>query len=327
MCSVDIGIDPESQLTHWGEFRDALNATGHPIYYSICPHSVVPHPDGPGGWWWTRGRNGTEPNTYAPPIVWTANQRRRLANSLLVEFTNLFDMWYSPHWLAPHNCPGPKCNTSSPGGFLTNVDAMAEMTKPEYSGPGSWADGDMLQVCNYGEGGIHAGGSLGQGMTLREYAASLSIWAALASPIIISADVRTLRERHPECLDMLLNATAVLEVSQDPLGRPGHLVHQATNGSATSAPTTTNIVEQIWARELAGKRLAVVFFNRDESARTMTFERDMYRGDMDLAGPCSAHDAWRHRDIDEGNNACYDAKITVNVAKHEARVIILSPKS
>lgn len=103
MCSVDIGIDAKSQLIHWGELRDAVNATGNPIYYSICPHSVVPHPDGPGGWWWTKGRNGTVANTYAPPTVWTTSQRRMLANSLLVEFTNLFDMWYSPHWLAPHN--------------------------------------------------------------------------------------------------------------------------------------------------------------------------------------------------------------------------------
>ena len=330
MCSVDIGIDPESQLKHWGEFRDALNSTGHPIYYSICPHSVVPHPDGPGAWWWVKGDNGTRPNTYAPPTTWTAPQRRGLANSLLVEFTNLFDFWYSPHWLAPHNCPGHQCNTSSPGGFLTNVDAMAEMTKPEYSGPGSWADADMLHVCNYGEGGIHAGGSLGKGMTLTEYSASLSIWAVLASPIIISADVRTLSERHPECLNMLLGATEVLEISQDPLGSPGRLVHQATNGSTESVPTTTNIVEQIWARKLKGGRLAVVFFNRDENTRTLTFKWDMWDnndGHIGLRGWRRARDAWSRQDLDEGNGACYNVNVTVNVTKHQARVIVLSPDS
>lgn len=42
---------------------------------------------------------------------------------------------------------GPSCHTSSPGGLLTNIDAMVEMTRPSYSGPGTWADADMLQVC------------------------------------------------------------------------------------------------------------------------------------------------------------------------------------
>jgi len=33
---------------------------------------------------------------------------------------------------------------------LTDVDAMVALTKPEYSGPGTWADADMLDVCNFG---------------------------------------------------------------------------------------------------------------------------------------------------------------------------------
>mgnify|MGYP002810730319 CR=1 FL=1 len=31
------------------------------------------------------------------------------------------------------------------GGLLTDVDAMVALTKPEYSGPGSWADADSEQ--------------------------------------------------------------------------------------------------------------------------------------------------------------------------------------
>jgi hypothetical protein len=254
MCSADIGIDPASQLLHWGELRDALNATGHRVLYSICPHSTVPR-TGPSAPWW---HNGTG-LVYAPPLSWTAEQRKGLANSLLVEYTNLFDIWYAPHWLSWRNCPGPHCNTSSPGGLLTNIDAMVQLTKPEYSGPGSWADGDMLQVCNYGEGGKDAGGRGDGGMTLEEYRASLSIWAVLASPIIISADLRTLRQRHPECLDMLRGSAEVLAISQDKLGRPGRLVHQATNASDPhEPPTTTTIVSQVWVRDLEGGDVAAV---------------------------------------------------------------------
>jgi hypothetical protein len=58
------------------------------------------------------------------------------------------------------------------GGLLTDIDAMVALTKPEDSGPGSWADGDMLQVCNFGKGGTDAGGRNDTGMTLEEYRAS-----------------------------------------------------------------------------------------------------------------------------------------------------------
>lgn len=304
MCSVDIGIDPASQLEHWGQLRDALNATGRAVYYSICPHSAVPRATGPGRWWWENGRNGTRPNTYSPPTVWTASERKGLTSSLLVEFTNLFDFWYAAEWAGPG---------SSPGGFLTNVDAMVELTRPEYSGPGSWADGDMLQVCNYGEGGVHAGGGHGSGMTLAEYAASLSIWAVLASPIIISADVRTVGQRHPECLAMLLGSGEVLAISQDRLGRPGRLVHQVANASVIDS---TTIVEQIWARELEGGKVAVVLFNRAEKAREMTFSWTMWDRRLGLR---RARDAWL-RDV---LSSVYNGTVRVSVEPHAVRVLIL----
>lgn len=32
----------EPQYTAWKALGDALNATGRPIYYSICPHTLAP---------------------------------------------------------------------------------------------------------------------------------------------------------------------------------------------------------------------------------------------------------------------------------------------
>jgi hypothetical protein len=64
-----------------------------------------------------------------------------------------------------------------PGGVLTNIDAVGQMTQLGYSGPGSWNDADMLQMCTFGEGATRHFNSTGLpgnfgpnagGMTMRE---------------------------------------------------------------------------------------------------------------------------------------------------------------
>ena len=60
---------------------------GKPIYYSICPHTKAP---GVG-----TGAPYHGASVYSPPAVWTKAQRHALANSLLVEYTNSFDLWYA----------------------------------------------------------------------------------------------------------------------------------------------------------------------------------------------------------------------------------------
>lgn len=65
---------------------------------------------------------------------------------------------------------------------------------------------DMLQLCTYGKGGtIHSA----TGMTLSEYRAHYSVLAILASPLILSADLRTIKQEHPDCLELMLNPEIV----------------------------------------------------------------------------------------------------------------------
>ena len=59
----------------------------------------------------------------------------------------------------------------------------------------------MLQICTYGEGATRHYGSTGkpnnlhgQGMTLREYTSHLALWAVIGSPLILSADLRTVQQ-------------------------------------------------------------------------------------------------------------------------------------
>jgi hypothetical protein len=130
-------VDPAArpQYAAWAAFRDALNATGRPIYYSICPHRLA-RPSGT-----ERAYDGCKGQEYiyAPPREWTRSEQHALANSVLVEYTNTFDTWYQETtWLG---CPI---------GLITNIDAMARAADLSFSSPGSWLDADMLQVRGLG---------------------------------------------------------------------------------------------------------------------------------------------------------------------------------
>jgi hypothetical protein len=113
-----VSYQPGPQYDAWMTLGKALNATGRPIYYSICPHTLVSL-DVSTEW--------AGHLAYAPPPEWTADQRHNLANSILVEYVNTYDEWYRGY---------------KQGGILSDIDSMIELTKLNYSGPGSWNDGE-----------------------------------------------------------------------------------------------------------------------------------------------------------------------------------------
>ena len=124
-CGSSVSREPAPQYAGFAALRDALNQTGKPVYYSICPHTKAP-PVGPGAPY-----HGA--SVYSPPAVWTKTQRHALANSLLVEYTNSFDLWYADPTPA-----GDGGAMSIPGGWITNLDSVVQMTEFGYSAPGSW---------------------------------------------------------------------------------------------------------------------------------------------------------------------------------------------
>ena len=46
-------------------------------------------------------------------------------------------------------------------------------------------------------------------MTLNEYRAHYSAWSILASPLIHGCDLRTVRQEHPECFELISNPEIV----------------------------------------------------------------------------------------------------------------------
>jgi hypothetical protein len=189
----------ETNGTVWEQYarmRDALNATGASIYFSIT--EMVPWPSpGPSVPLPAMECYPTAGVFSVLPWVRSGLDPTTLANSYLVEYCNNMDVW------------GYTGGVPTPGGMLSNLDSQALLAWDNLTLPGAVSDADMLEVCNGGQS---------QG----EYRAQFSLWSALASPLILGNDVRTLT---PECAAIVLNAE-VIALNQDPLVVRARLVYQ-----------------------------------------------------------------------------------------------------
>jgi alpha-galactosidase len=160
--------------------------------------------------------------------------------------------------------------------FLSHLDQNGGFT-PRYAdalypapgigptaGPGHWNDPDMLEVGN-------------PGMTADEQRAQFSLWAIMASPLILGNDVIDM----DAATQALLTNHEVLAVDQDPLGK---------QGGPISASTTL----EVWAKPLSGPAsYAVVLFNRTGGAADIT----VTWASLGLTGPATVRDLWAGSDL------------------------------
>lgn len=163
--------------------------------------------------------------------------------------------------------------------------------RERYAGPGHWNDPDMLVVGAMGWGNNISETTL----TPNEKIAYVSLWALLAAPLIISADLSRL---DPFTLALLTNDD-VLAVNQDPLGR------QASRRAAEGAT-------EVWAKELADGRLAVGLFNRGPVAAPVTARWQ----DLGLTGRQPLRDLWRQTPLESA-----EGRYTVQVPGHGAMLL------
>jgi len=110
--------------------------------------------------------------------------------------------------------------------------------------PGSFNDADQLIIGN-------------SGLSEIESQSQMALWAVIASPLIMSNDLRSI---PTWARDILLNKE-VIAVNQDPLGRQGVRV----SGVAGDA--------QVWLRQLADSSFAVVLWN--DGARASPIKLDL----------------------------------------------------
>ncbi|MCX5654238.1 MAG: glycoside hydrolase family 27 protein, partial [Planctomycetota bacterium] len=167
-----------------------------------------------------------------------------------------------------------------------------------FTGPGHWSDPDMLVVGRVGWGPSLRPSNL----TPNEQYTHISLWCLLAAPLLLGCDLQNLDEFT---LGLLTN-DEVLEVDQDPLGRPGTATSRAVAGQAGRIAADGPM--QVWAKDMADGSKAVGLFNLDDKKpRTVTVRWS----DLGISGPHTVRDLWRQKDLGMFNEK-FEARVLVH---------------
>lgn len=157
----------------------------------------------------------------------------------------------------------------------------------EFAGPGHWNDPDMMILGNVsmGPSQLHP-----TKLSPDEQYSHVSIFSLLAAPLLIGCPIEQLDDFT---LNLLTN-DEVIEVNQDPLGKPARLVEDRDG-------------VQIWAKPMEDGSLAVGLFFTDDFGKTPAsyfrwgdetskkFTLDFSK--LGLTGKQKLRDLWRQKDL------------------------------
>ncbi|MGD1042897.1 MAG: glycoside hydrolase family 27 protein, partial [Sedimentisphaerales bacterium] len=140
-----------------------------------------------------------------------------------------------------------------------------------FSGPGHWADADMLVVGKVGWGAPHP-----SKLTPDEQYTHISLWCLWSSPLLIGCPL----DQLDDFTKNLLTNDEVLAINQDPLGKIAKQIY-------ASGPL------QVLAKDLEDGSKAVGFFNTGEepNAVKITWQQ------LGVTGNQTVRDLWRQKNI------------------------------
>ena len=147
-----------------------------------------------------------------------------------------------------------------------------------YAGPGNWPDADMLVIgrVGWGKEGRRDHELHWTHLTPDEQYTHITLWAMLASPLMIGCDMTRLDDFT---LNLLRNSE-VIDVNQDPLGV------QAVKYVGDETYAT-------YVKPLEDGSLAVAMFNLSDQPKKIGFRPH----NLDLIGTQTVRDLWRQRDL------------------------------
>ena len=156
----------------------------------------------------------------------------------------------------------------------------------KFAGPGHWNDPDMLVV-----GKVGWGPSLHESrLTPNEQILHISMWCLLSSPLLIGCDMS---QMSPFTLALLSN-DEVLDINQDPLGKPAGRVLLDND-------------KEVWARPLVDGTMAVGLVNSGMEKANVTANWT----ELGLKGSQPTRDLWMHQNMGQ-----MQGKVTVAVPAH-----------
>jgi alpha-galactosidase len=167
---------------------------------------------------------------------------------------------------------------------LRNLDTNAR--HPEAAGPGHWNDPDYIVP--------------ELGLSSTESRAQFTMWATVAAPLMIGADVRALSD---QAVAMLSNPE-VIAIDQDPLGVQGTSIKRDQAG-------------EVWLKPLAGGDRAIALLNRGPAPMRVTVDAT----EIGLPSDRVVHvrDLWNHATIHAART------ISAEVPAHGADLYRSSP--
>ncbi|MEI6139468.1 MAG: NPCBM/NEW2 domain-containing protein [Mariniphaga sp.] len=179
-----------------------------------------------------------------------------------------------------------------------------------FGGPGHWNDPDMLILGNVTTGtDLHP-----TRLTPDEQYSHVSLFSLLAAPLLIGCPVEQL---DAFTLNLLTN-DEVIEINQDPLGKPARLVSDE-NGV------------QIWLRPLEDGSFAVGLFYTDDYGKTpqsyFRWENEPVKlyifgfEKVGLKGSWKIRDVWRQKDLGE-----FDKTFGSEIPHHGVKMLRMVPK-
>ena len=203
----------------------------------------------------------------------------------------------APLWMNLCNCWRTTSDIRDNWESVSSIGFAHDRWLP-FTGPGHWADPDMLVVGMVGwSTKLHP-----TNLTPDEQYTHISLWSLLAAPLLIGCDLAQLDDFT---LSLLTN-DEVLEVNQDPLGLQAAPVWH--NGDK----------EVIYMKHLEDGSVAVGLFNRGEKAAKMKFSLEL----LGLRDKQTVRDLWRQTDVAtlKGNET-----FSTEVAPHGAALLRVYP--
>ncbi len=178
--------------------------------------------------------------------------------------------------------------------FRDGFDVFTDNELQRYGGPGGWNDPDYLLL---GYLSNWEGQTVPTPLTPDEQYTQVSLWCLQAAPLILSGDITRLDEFT---LGLLTN-DEIIEVDQDPLGKPGYRISKAGN-------------LEVWMKPMEDGSLAVGLFNRSDVKTKVT----ALWSDLGISGKQKARELWRQKDL-----GIFKEKYSSTVAPHGVVMIRL----